>query len=167
VKAKAFFVSLPQGFKVAILITSLVACLTVVIRTAWILSAYEHKSDASSSARESDHVAEMANGDSNALEDVYYKRIGSSPKANHRKAKDAIAEGFTLEISMSNSRKAAETVVNKLAQKGVRAFYTPLTRQGKVIYRVRLGIFHDRSEAAFAAKKLFGQHQVKSRVAQL
>lgn len=58
---------------------------------------------------------------------------------------------FTLELKVTNNRAEAESLIDSLSSKGVDAYYTPLSRAGRVVYRVRRGMFTNKKDADKAA----------------
>lgn len=58
---------------------------------------------------------------------------------------------FTLELKVTGDRTAAEALIDELQGRGVEAYYTPLSRAGRVVYRVRRGMFTNKKDADKAA----------------
>jgi hypothetical protein len=70
---------------------------------------------------------------------------------------------YTLELLVTTDRAEAEALIDQLKAKGVEAYYTPLSRAGRVVYRVRRGMFTNRKDADRAAGqlKLAAAHDAK------
>jgi cell division septation protein DedD len=58
---------------------------------------------------------------------------------------------YTVEIAALPLQAAADALLDQLKAKGIDAYYTPLSDAGRVVYRVRQGIFSKENEAAKAA----------------
>lgn len=74
---------------------------------------------------------------------------------------------YTLEVKVATSKEEAEQLIDLLKNQGVEAYYTPLTRSGKVVYRVRRGIYTRAKDANRAMMALKDQHQLTTRVVKL
>ena len=75
-----------------------------------------------------------------------FKVIGSYniPKSTEGKQSQAQEKGFTIEFKKTAEIKDAEELIEKLADQHIDAYYTPLKNNGKVIYRIRTGLFKTR-----------------------
>jgi cell division septation protein DedD len=105
----------------------------------------------------------------------FYEAIGQAPAAD----KDAPAAApllagkaspktsYTLEIKVTTSREEAEQLIDTMHAMGVEAYYTPLARAGRVVYRVRRGIYTSAKDASQAALAIAAQGHVKARVVKL
>jgi|GEM_PF-2521698 len=106
-------------------------------------------------------------------EPLSYTIIGDSPSpgspdATGENIQDALPENkFTIEIAKMGNREQAETVIKSLAQKGIDAYYTPLLKDGRVIYRVRFGMFDTEVSAKAAMKSLQSKHGLKATVSRM
>jgi len=106
-------------------------------------------------------------------EPLSYTTIGDSPApgspdATGETSQDALPENkFTIEIAKMGSREQAESMIKSLAQKGLDAYYTPLLKDGRVIYRVRLGMFDTEVSAKSAMKSLQSKHGLKATVSRM
>ena len=101
---------------------------------------------------------------------LFYKSIGSisSKDLNRISGRDAqMGQRYTLEIRMTKSRREAEAIVDQLAEQGVQAYYTPLQRNGRVVYRVRRGIYTSMKLAKRAATELKIRKKLNVRIVQL
>jgi hypothetical protein len=74
---------------------------------------------------------------------------------------------YTLEIKVAKSREEAEELIDSLHIAGIDAYYTPLSRSGRVVYRVRRGIYTNPGEAAKAAGALAAGSKIKAKVVKL
>lgn len=96
----------------------------------------------------------------------FYQSIGNAPLAMHQENQD-IQNSYTLEIQVAETKTEAEQVVDELGKIGIKAYYTPLARQGRVVYRIRQGIFANEQTAEKASIALRAQQQVSNRVIRL
>jgi hypothetical protein len=100
--------------------------------------------------------------------DLFYDAIGRASTASLPTPDTTVAAAnYTLEVRVAKSREEAETLIDALQEKGIEAYYTPLSRAGKVVYRVRRGIFASEREAQRAALALKQTHKVPSRIVKL
>ena len=89
----------------------------------------------------------------------FYKTIGQKPADaesaddNHH-VKVASVSGYTVEFSAPTQQRDAEKLVDSLKTKGITAYYTPLSDGGRIIYRVRKGLYPNEAQAAVEAKTL-------------
>ena len=101
----------------------------------------------------------------------FYRAIGqvvSPPNEEELHAPAAIESStYTLELKVTHDRKEAERTVAKLHSEGVDAYYTPLTREGRLIYRIRQGMFGTETAAKQAAIALNQDYKIKAEVVQL
>ena len=123
--------------------------------------------------------------DATAEQALFYKSIGQT-EALERSSKDPASrpdtisnnasgigpdngpgEGFTVEIKIAESRQEAEQVIELLRERSVEAYYTPLNQSGRIVYRVRLGVFSKRLVAEQVAAKLRLEQKVAARVTTL
>ncbi len=74
---------------------------------------------------------------------------------------------YTLEIKVATSKEEAEQLIDLLKEQGVDAYYTPLTRSGKVVYRVRRGMYTKAKDATRAMVALKSEHNLATRVVKL
>jgi septal ring-binding cell division protein DamX len=79
----------------------------------------------------------------------------------------ASRSSYTLEIKVAKSREEAEELIDSLHLAGIDAYYTPLSRAGRVVYRVRRGIYTNQSEATKAAGALAQGAKIKAKVVKL
>ena len=90
----------------------------------------------------------------------FYKSLGrASTDPVDKDGSDAVriatVSGFTVEFSApTTDQRDAEKLVDSLKTKGITAYYTPLSDEGRIIYRVRKGIFPTEAQAAIEAKTL-------------
>lgn len=102
------------------------------------------------------------------LDPLPYDSIGNFP---------AIEEGlmspprydreYTLEITTCNDKNCIGKTLHTLIQKGVDAFYTPSQSDGKLIFRIRRGIFTSRQSAERAQALLNKEKRIHSTVVEL
>lgn len=109
----------------------------------------------------------------NQAEPLFYTTIGDStldetattaPQNNNGKLPTT---KYTIEIGVLDSREEAEGMVRELAAAGVDAFFTPLLKDGRVIFRVRHGIFDSEASAKSAAKSISSRHKLKATVGEM
>lgn len=100
--------------------------------------------------------------------DLFYKSIGLAPQGFGSPVEtEPLPARYTLEISSKYSQGEAEKLVEELSAQGVEAFFTPLAREGRVLYRIRTGVFNDPATAQSAQQALLKRHQVEAAVARL
>lgn len=104
---------------------------------------------------------------------LFYSVVGDSPSTNQAGNGPQVAQGnlndakYTIEIAKLNTRDQAETLIKGLAQKGLDAYYTPLLKDGRVIYRVRYGIFDTEVLARSAMKSIQAKHNLKTTLSRM
>lgn len=104
---------------------------------------------------------------------LFYSVIGdSNPEepsvAGPKGAEDSPLERkYTIEIGVLDSRESAEALVKKLADSGLNAYFTPLLKDGRVIFRVRHGIFDSEATAKSTAKTINSRHKLKATVGEM
>ena len=74
---------------------------------------------------------------------------------------------YTLEFKVSDRREDAESLVATLHEQGIDAYYTPLSQTGRVVYRVRQGMFHNSDSAKSAALALRQQRNLSATIVKL
>jgi len=95
----------------------------------------------------------------------FYQEIGTSrPKKTGAEENIVAFRQYTIELGVVKDRIRAENAIRQLHEKGVEAFFTPINRQGEVIYRIRTGVYSEQELAQRDAKKIQTQHQIESRV---
>lgn len=62
--------------------------------------------------------------------------------------------GYTVEIAASDRQLEAERLLDRLKEQGVAAYYTPLSYEGRIVYRVRKGLYPSAAQAQGEAKNL-------------
>jgi septal ring-binding cell division protein DamX len=102
-----------------------------------------------------------------AVSAVFYDRIGTGQLETEAPVKSPARSSYTLEIKATTSRSEAEAVVDSLQKDGIEAYYTPLNNQGRIVYRVRRGIFTTAEAAKNAAVALKDSRGIASKVTQL
>ncbi len=111
--------------------------------------------------------------DSTTPTPLFYATIGDSvPVEGDGAVADAtqthLSEAkFTIEIAKLTSRVDAESLIKSLAQKGLDAYYTPLLKDGRVIYRVRYGIFDTETLARSMMKTIQSTHSLKTTLSRM
>ncbi len=106
-------------------------------------------------------------------EAFFYDVVGKAPEGAFGEADGEPAKGphpkvsYTLELKVATSKEEAEQLIDLLKAQGVDAYYTPLTRSGKVVYRVRRGIFTKAKDANRAMIALKDEHNLTTRVVKL
>jgi len=76
-------------------------------------------------------------------------------------------DSFTLEIKVASSREEAEHIIDDLHAQGVEAYYTPLTRSGRLVYRIRQGLFANQKDADLAAIAVQKRYALTAKVVKL
>jgi len=90
-------------------------------------------------------------------EGFFYDVVGGGPRVATSSASTGRGEpksSYTLELKVATSREEAEAAIEAYQKAGIEAYYTPLARGGKVVYRVRRGIYTNQKDANKAALAL-------------
>ena len=74
---------------------------------------------------------------------------------------------YTLEFKAVKTQKEAIDLVDHLTHRGLDGYYTPIQKNGELIFLVRQGIYNLRKDAQNVANKLLVQDKIKMRVAKL
>jgi hypothetical protein len=104
---------------------------------------------------------------------LFYATIGDSRPEEHggvvaEDAQSHLSEAkFTIEIAKLGTREQAEALIKNLAQKGLDAYYTPLLKDGRVIYRVRYGVFDTEILARSMLKSIQAKHSLKATLSRM
>jgi hypothetical protein len=102
---------------------------------------------------------------------LFYRSIGQTrqdAQTGARSGKSALlAKSYTLEIDNSPSIASAEEFLRKLSKLRVEAYYTPVQRDGRVIYRIRTGIYQSKIMADQASAKLLKDQNINTKVTKL
>ena len=78
----------------------------------------------------------------------------TAPLTPEKKAKSGGAGGYTIQVAAFNDEAAARAKADKLKKKGYDAHVFTADKKGKYRYKVRVGSYGSKDEAAGAAKKL-------------
>ena len=87
------------------------------------------------------------------------EKSGSGPEA--APAPLVQPAGFTVELGAFLHQAEAEKLLDRLKAKGIDTYYTPLSDGGRIVYRVRKGLFPDAASAEADAgniAKALGKH---------
>ena len=89
----------------------------------------------------------------------FYKSLGQTPvntggSDDTNVVKVANASGYTVEFSAYTRQREAEQLVDSLKTKGITAYYTPLSDSGRIVYRVRKGLYSQEAQATVEARSL-------------
>ena len=98
------------------------------------------------------------------LNKVFYDGIGAAPA---RARVETTQSSYTLELNLTGSLEEAEALVRKFKVQGVEAYFTPLSRGGHIVYRVRHGIYIDHDAAMKAQATLKTAYKIGAKVVQL
>ncbi len=90
-------------------------------------------------------------GDGLTLEPLFYKELG---RYQVKDSAPAPADMYTVAIKVTSSRSEAEELVKALRSRNIEAYFTPMQRQGRVIYHVRSGVFPSEQGATRLAADL-------------
>lgn len=74
---------------------------------------------------------------------------------------------YTLEIKTLDDQKEAEKTLNELEKIGLKAYYTPLQTHGKVVFKVRQGLYSDLTHVEQAKVVLKNEKHIDSQVIKL
>lgn len=167
------------GSKAARMIAALSVFLGLVVVAVLLLTdapgSFKEKTSKSKSLTKSTPQVAVAPPEEPASEDdvFFYDVVGQTPEAFGEEEPKAKAKAnsskvsYTLEIKVASSKDEAEQLIDLLKEQGVDAYYTPLTRAGKVVYRVRRGIFSRQKDAAQASLALKNDHNLTTKVVKL
>lgn len=98
----------------------------------------------------------------------FYTSIGTSRFENHlRGDAAALRPTFTLEFSVFSNKSEAENMIDKLAKLGVDGYYTPFQREGRVLFRVRKGVYPNEQLALKAADDLLRVKSIDAKIVRL
>ena len=100
----------------------------------------------------------------------FYESIGTAPNAapdTEPAATGVPSDLFTIELMVFDQRDLAESTVASMQAQGLDAYYTPLNHGGRVVYRVRRGLYPTQDEAQKAALALRQQGQGGAAVVKL
>ncbi len=114
----------------------------------------------------------IQNSDSKKKPDtLFYRRLGTSPIVNNESSRkhtqNGPGDGYTLEIKVTETREAAEQLIDTLREKGVDAYYTPIAVKGRVQYRVRFGIYNNQENAHSESQKIIQAYNLPNKVIKL
>jgi len=98
---------------------------------------------------------------------VFYDQIGGASPAIQNKSPAAEVEKYTLELKLLHSKAETERYLDSLAKSGITAFYTPLQREGRVVFRVRRGLYDKLDEAKKDAENLRQAHNISAKAVRL
>ena len=100
--------------------------------------------------------------------ELFYKSLGATPADSGTSESDTIDnEQFTLEIKVATTREEAEKTLKLLEGLGITAWYTPLQRHGRVVYRIRRGVFASQEQARLALQDLKTTQKVDAKIVRL
>lgn len=115
--------------------------------------------------------ADSTQSASNSQGLVFYKDIGHAADGQHQPTDtplaDHLTEQYTLELKHFSSQSDAEKELERLAKLGIDAYFTPVISDGKVLYRVRRGIYPSQVMANRAAQDLKKMSRIESTVVKL
>ena len=89
---------------------------------------------------------------------LFYGQIGTTPAPPLVRNVRENRKQFTIELASTRSREQAEKLLTGFGSSGIEAWFTPLNHEGRVIYRIRTGMFTSReaAEKAMAALQTDG-----------
>jgi cell division septation protein DedD len=99
----------------------------------------------------------------------FYNSIGATPAfSTPKEIKFDSTPKFTVEVGYTKTRSGAERVIDKLNLSGFPVFMTPIQlKTGKVVYKIRMGLFSDKENAANAKYVLRERTKYKGRLVAL
>lgn len=97
---------------------------------------------------------------------LFYDRVGQPPPGFGQSDRSGKLS-YTLEVDLADERQEAERLIDTLKERGIDAYYTPLSRAGRIVYRVRHGIYPSREEAHAAQVALKNERRLATRVVKL
>ena len=99
---------------------------------------------------------------------LFYQTLGQfNKKRSDNEKLVGSADRYTLEIKIASSKQEAERLIDMLTDMGVRAYYTPLSREGRVLYRVRRGVYPSSRRATVAQRELRSRYKLQAKVTRL
>lgn len=101
------------------------------------------------------------------MEPLSYESIGNYPQIDETATSTNQDHEFTLELGTCEDKTCIEKTLENLYKSGVDAFYTPTESEGKMIYRIRRGIFNSRQLAEKAQAALIKSKKINSKVMEL
>lgn len=105
-----------------------------------------------------------------STESIPYKTIGLSPSPPVRSLEERISatnKQYTVEIAVYEDEKQARAMIKRLASDNIDSFYTPFNQGGRVIYRVRSGMFVDKANSIAHRRLIRTTAKLKGLVRQL
>jgi cell division septation protein DedD len=115
-------------------------------------------------------IKERRTADKNPPEKLFfYNSIGATPALeNSKEIKFDKSKKFTIEVGYTKTRRGAAKVVDRLNLNGFPVFMTPVQlKNGRVIYKVRMGLFADSRKAKLASSVLRKRTKYKGKLVSL
>ena len=107
-------------------------------------------------------------GDEGKPRPVFYRSIGGGLDARRRlMPAERVAQVYTLELTTANSKGEADSLIAKLLQNKVRAFYSEVKRGDTTIWSIRKGIFSSLQDARSASHALLAERKLNNKVIEL
>jgi hypothetical protein len=102
-------------------------------------------------------------------EKLFYSSIGEIEIKENKisSTEPEPSQRYTLEFKTVKTQREAIDLVDHLTHRGLDGYYTPIQKNGVLIFLVRQGIYNLRQDAQKAAKKLLVQDKIHMRVAKL
>ena len=97
---------------------------------------------------------------------LFYQTIGDSPLVPETPT-EKIDTRFTIELAVARSKSEAERFVETYQKQGITAYYTPFSNGGKILYRVRLGLYQSPAKAESDLATLSSQQNLRGKVVRL
>ncbi|MBI2602689.1 MAG: hypothetical protein HYW48_06510 [Deltaproteobacteria bacterium] len=132
--------------------------LTALSATTWFLSSHEQELARlfQPPTQQSRHVPTP----------LFYQTVGKFPDLEERPLLSSPPTQFTLELALCEDKPCVNQTLEQLEKKSIEAYFTPLNNQGRVVFRIRHGIFASAATAE-AAKHSLSQKNVVSSVVEL
>ena len=92
---------------------------------------------------------------------IFYDSIGDAPSPLPAPDPALRAEppaSYTIELGSTSDAKDADQRVKDLSRSGINAFYTPLHREGRPVFRIRVGLFENEKLAQAYVDELKQHH---------
>ena len=93
-------------------------------------------------------------------EELFYESRGDSssmqdaePTYQQSKQVD-LSASYTIELGLTKNADEADSRVKDLARLGINAYYTPLHREGRPLFRIRVGVFQSVELAQMEANQI-------------
>jgi len=140
--------------------------LTAASVSGWMIRTQKTQSDTSGVTSKSEQSRADSGGSADVANRVFYESLGDLTRSLPTPERDQSlpAGQYTLLITSTHDRSAADQLVAELKAQAIDAYLSPVIRNGEVIYHVRRGLFRTESLATAAADELRQRHELPSKI---